>query len=172
MSFLSGEARRRARRELQEALESITYRLDHLESAPEPAYDLDRLQAIMAGVSGKANSRLDDLETRLGTIEAPHSQLVERLKNLTFAVAEGIERVARSERRIDATIKRARKELADHGLESQGLEAEAAELQLVDGKRSEEHGVYTVSTDVAPSEDTPSSIKGVPAATLRRVRGF
>ncbi|MEE8139189.1 MAG: hypothetical protein V3T81_10035, partial [Thermoanaerobaculia bacterium] len=91
----------------------------------------------------------------------------QRLKDVTFAVAEGIERVDRAERRIHATIKRARKELAESGFESPGLESEAAELQLVDGKGSDPVEVSTV-----PEAVESSSIKGVPAETLRRVRGW
>ncbi len=167
MGFLPGEARRRARRELQEALESITYRLDHLESAPPPKYDLERLRGIMAGVSGQTNDRLDALDLAVRAVASISETTDQRLKDLTLAVAEGIERVARSERRIHAVIKRARKELAEHGFESPGLETEAAELQLADGKGSEPTELPTV-----PKTLEPSSIKGVPAETLRRVRGW
>jgi len=79
----------------------------------------------------------------------------DRLNNLTLAVAEGIQHVERAEYRIRATIQRARRELAESGAESAGLEAEARDLREVDGGRGLESGVPPVSTPVAepPAED-------------------
>ncbi len=171
MSFLPGGARRRAREDLDQVLKHISHRLDALEAAPAPEYDLDRLRGIMAGVSGQANSRLDQVEERLVRIEDDDSKLIEKLKDLTFAVAEGIERVSRAEGRIHATIKRARKQLAEQGFESPGLETEAAQLQLSDGEASPDGEVPNVPGSVEPP-GAPSSIRGVSASTLRRVRGF
>ena len=170
LSF-GGQARR-AREELERALESITYRLDHLESAPAPEYDLDKLRGIMAGVSGQAKQRLDELDSRVLGLSKEQDASDQHLKDLTFAVAEGIERVSRAERRIHATIKRARKELADHGFESPGLETEAAELRSVDGDRGADGKVPAVPETVEAADDAPSSIRGVSAGHLRRVRGW
>ncbi len=150
----------------------ISDRLDALESAPPPEYDLDRLRGIMAGVSGQTNTRLDAAELGILQFTRAMEETEQRVKDLTFAVAEGIERVDRSERRIHATVKRARKELAEHGFESPRLEAEAAELRSVDGKGGVESEVPSLPAGVGPTSETPSSIKGVPAETLARVRGI
>ena len=163
---------RRARRELEEQLRSISDRLDTLETAPAPEYDLDRLRGIMAGVSGQTNARLNQMDDERLALEKGLQALDERVKKLVFAVAEGIERVNRYEGRIHATIKRARKELADSGFQSPGLETEAAQLQLIDGGGGPDSGVPDVPTEVVDDPDAPSSIRGVPAAVLRRVRGF
>ncbi len=162
----------RAREDLEQQLAHLSARLDTLESAPEPDHDLSELRGIVARASGHADARIDQLQDRLDKIEADDSKLVEKLKDLTFAVAEGIERVDRSERRIHATIKRARKELEEHGFESPRLEAEAAELQLSDGTASPGGKVPAVPGNVEGAPDAPSSIHGVPASTLRKVRGF
>ncbi len=172
MKLFPGGARQRARVELQEQLVKIFYRLETLETAQAPEYDLELLRGIFTGLSDQTTSRLAQVEQRLLAIEGNDSQLVEKLKVLTFAVAEGIERVDRSERRIHATIKRARKELADSGFESPRLEAEAAELQLVDGKGGTGGELPDVPASVDVPDETPSSIRGVPASTLRKVRGF
>ena len=172
MGFLPGEARKRARAELDQALKHIIYRLDSLESAPVPEYDLDRLRGAMAGVIGQANSRSNELADAITALEQGLQQVHKDLKEMKFAVAEGIERVARSERRIHATIKRARKELAEHGFESPGLETEAAELQLADGTASPDGKLPDMPGSVEGAPDAPSSIRGVSASTLRRVRGF
>jgi len=60
------------------------------------------------------------------------SPLKRQLADLTQAVAEGIERVDRAERRVKATVRSAKKELADAGFQHPGLNAEDAQLQLVD----------------------------------------
>ena len=172
MNLLSGEAKRRARRELEEQLRSISDRLDHLETTPAPDHDLERLRGLITGFIGETHKRLDGLDTALLEIGKAMERADQRMKDLTFGVAEGIERVARAERRIHATVKRARKELAERGFESPGLESEATELQLVDGGRSEDSGVQQLPEGVEQPADEPSSIRGVSAAHLRRVRGF
>ena len=150
---------------LESELKTIFGRLELLETAPAPdppptATDpatTEHLQALQAGAD---SARLD------------LTDIDRKLKELTFAVEEGIERVARSERRIQATIARARKELKDRDLEDPGVEAEAAQLRVVDGGGSEDGGVPAVPAKVAEPADAPSSVRGVSAAALRQVRGF
>jgi len=93
----------------------------------------------------------------------------ERMLLLSAAIAEGITHVERVETRIRGTIKRATKEFAEHGFESPGLTAEAAELSIVDGEGEQPLPLSGVPADVAPDE---SSIPGVSLEQLRRVRGF
>lgn len=97
---------------------------------------------------------LEDLEEQLSGIEArlttvktaerrPYDdepvwkaleELSGRLDEMRHAVAEGIERVDRSERRIKQTVRRAREKLEAAGYTDDGLEAEAQQLQLLDGQ--------------------------------------
>jgi len=139
--------------------------------------------------------QLCDIEARLGKLElaalssddselrAAHDSLDEdlsqlrtlfedRLKRLTIAVADGIEHIDRKEKRIDATVGRARAQLAEHDLTSPGLDAEASEIQLVDGAGSEEQGVPAVREEVAGLAEAPSSVPGVTRAQLRAIRGM
>ena len=129
-------------------------RIQKLESAPTPADVLPRIEGNEAYVEERldANNKL--------------------MKELTIAVAEGIERVDRSERRVKATVARARKELKERGYTDPGLEAEAHELRVVDGDRGEDGAVQPVPTEMAEPADAPSSVRGVSASDLRRVRGI
>jgi len=88
---------------------------------------------------------------------------------LRTAVAEGISHVERVENRIRGTIRRAKSELEEHGIESPGLEAEARELQLVDAPRSTAETMPQVYQDVVPSG---SSVPGVTQEQLAKVRGY
>jgi hypothetical protein len=88
------------------------------------------------------------------------------------AVAHGIQHVDRSERRIKATITRARAQLKTLGYEDPGLEAESVELQLVDDRGEPESGVPPVSEEVGEPAVETSSIAGVSRAQLLRVRGY
>ena len=145
---------RRALDALREQLEGILARLDRVESAPTPADRVLNLEEL--GVA--QDSQLTDLQTKI--------------KDLTFAVSEGIERTDRAERRVRGVIQRARKELGKLGYEDPGLEAEAHELRVVDGEGSGDGGVPPVSEEVAEVGGAASSIKGVPAETLRRRWGI
>lgn len=88
---------------------------------------------------------------------------------LRTAVAEGISHVERVENRIRGTIRRAKSELEEHGIESPGLNAEARELQIVNGAGSGQETMPQVYPDVVPSA---SSIPGVTPEQLARVRGY
>lgn len=94
-------------------------------------------------------------------------QMGQRIVETRAAVAEGIERVDRTERRIKATVRRALSESEDGG--TAALEAEARELFAGDGAGGGNSGVQLMPESLA--EDPPSSIPGVPASYLARVRG-
>lgn len=163
MSILPGGARARARMELEKQLRSITDRIESLESAPPPygtAVDVDEAMAGTKELIAQQAAQLDGLVDSFDL----------RFKHLTIAVSEGIERVDRAERRIGATVQRARKELKKLGLEDPGLEAEAHELRVLDGEGSGDGGVPELPEGVEPPVEAPSSIRGVPAAKLARVR--
>ena len=167
-----GGQARRARRELEKTLQSIADRIEHLETTPSPPHTAQQIEATRDAIRALVDERLGGVETRFLALGSDVESNAEKLKTLTFAVAEGIERTGRAERRIHATVKRARKELAEHGYESPGLEVEAAELRLVDGGGSADDTLPIVPEGVEPLQEAPSSIPGVSAETLRRARGF
>lgn len=95
-----------------------------------------------------------------------------KLIRLTEAVSDGIAHNERHEKRINATLARARKELKSKGFEAPGLEAEAAELRDSNGTGSEEQGVPAVRDALAEVASEASSVRGVPLETLKRYRGL
>ena len=166
-------------------------RLERLESVPEQAQLEESLRSAQTEIVALRASqdhtqtvvdvldkRIEDLATsplsikRLDALQADLERLTTRMKELTHATAEGIERVERSERRVQNTIQRSRKELAQFGYESAGLEAEAAELRLVDGGGGEESQLPTVRPEVAEPAEESSSLPGVTLAQLRQIRGL
>jgi len=131
----------------------------------------EQLEGILA-TAPTAVDRVLNLEELGVAQDSTLSDLQTKIKDLTFAVSEGIERTDRAERRVRGVIQRARKELGARGYEDPGLEAEAYELRSVDGDGGKDGGVPAVSEEVAAVGDAPSSIRGVPAETLRRRWGI
>ncbi|MDH3463974.1 MAG: hypothetical protein OEM32_10160, partial [Acidimicrobiia bacterium] len=88
-----------------------------------------------------ARPKFDDSELReaigacINEVGSLRAEYIEWQADLNLAVAEGIKNVERAENRIRATVRRAREQLADVGLESPGLEAEYRDLQDVNGAR-------------------------------------
>ncbi len=172
MELFGSTAGKRARQELQEQLRGISDRLDQLETTPTPSITEENLQLALEQLLKRLGERFEVVDARIDGLDSKLLDGERRVKALTFAVEEGVERVSRTERRIHATIKRARKELQSRGFEDPGLEAEAEELRSVDGAGGGESEVSPLPEGVARIEEAPSSIKGVPAQTLARVRGF
>jgi len=167
-----GRGKERARRELQETLYRIYQRLDALEIPPDPALTPQQANEVHEAVKLAIGALVRSLDARFEGLDGGIESLDEKQKTLVFAVAEGIERTERAERRINATVARARKQLRKEGFESPGLEAEAVELRLIDGGGSEEGEVPTLPAGLEPPVQQPSSVKGVSAATLAKVRGY
>lgn len=112
-------------------------------------------------------SRTVDLElhgliARMEALETDHT-------DVRAAVAHGIEDVERVNNRISATIRRTKAQLEEQGLESPALDAEATQLRVIDGGGSEPEGLPPVQEGVG---EVQSSIPGVSAAELARVRGL
>lgn len=149
---------------LQEGIRRSFERLERLESAPTPVLPTGAILEAAGPLLDALRERLALLETLPPVVEA----LEQKIKEFTFAIAEGIERVDRAERRIHATIKRARKELADSGVESPGLEAENHELSPIDGSGGPGVGVQPLRAGVERVEEA-SSVEGVSVAELRSV---
>ena len=120
------------------------------------------LDALAATVDQNASAATAELRTQSDALE----DLDRRVVQVTLATAEGIERVDRAERRIRSTVQRARKELAEHGYESDGLEAESKEIRLVDVARGEDDGVQPLRLDVGEvepfAEQQHPQPKGIP----------
>jgi len=143
-------------------LTGIFERIQALESQPIPASLSVELEAIREATAGLERQYM--VLTNQGDIQAT------QIKDLVHAVAEGIERTARAERRIKSTVRRARKELAELGVEDPALEEENRQLHLDDVDRSEPEPVQAVPESVADDDGGPSSIPGVSAGVLRRFR--
>jgi len=143
----------------------MLFRLEALETRPTPPPPPIPTEAIATELEAR-------LEIRLAPLAAALLDVEKRLRDTNVAVAEGIERTERTERRIASTVARARKELRESGYDHPGVEAEDHELRKVDGGGGENGGVQPVPRAVEADPDEPSSIRGVPASTLRRVRGI
>jgi len=149
----------------QKVLDGIIFRIEALESTPAPPPPPLTTEALIAKLEAY-------IEPRLGTLTSSFVDLEKRLRDTNVAVAEGIERVERTERRIASTVARARKELRESGYDHPGVEAEDHELRKVDGVGSDGGGVQPLPEAMEADPNAPSSIRGVPAATLRRIRGY
>jgi len=84
-----------------------------------------------------------------------NSRFHAEVESLRFAIAEGIERTDRAEKRVQKTIAGSRRLLRESGLEDPKLEAEASQLHERDEDRS-------------PRRELPPVPKGV--AQARRIR--
>jgi predicted nucleic acid-binding Zn-ribbon protein len=133
-------------------LEDASRRIRELETQPPPVSD-----------TTETDQRLEHFEIEI-------EQLQRKITELVHAISEGIERTERSERRIKASVRRARKELAEVGLEDPTLEAEVAELQLLDGGGGE--GLSPVQPELEDDDEHPSSIRGVSRDQLMKARGW
>jgi len=78
--------------------------------------------------------------------------LQRQLDRLTLAIAEGIERTDRAEKRVQKTVQGAKRLVAAHGLEHGGLDAEVAELAERNGEDIEEAEVLEVREVVEPDQ--------------------
>jgi len=156
------------------ALDEIRARLEHLETAPLP--DLPpAIDARLTDLSRRDGGLQDAIDTNRDNVV----ELIEQVgefegwrKEIVIAVGEGIERTDRAERRIKASVQRARKQLESLGYVDDGLESEAVDLRLIDGDGSEKGELPTVSAPVENATPEGSSVRGVPLETLKRARGY
>ena len=159
--MFGSQQRAEAQKAFELRLDGMFYRLETLETAPRAELTLS-----------PGDPQLTDIHDRLNRFGGIVGDLDRNLKEFQLALSEGIERVDRADRRIKATVARARKELKDRGYEDPGLEAEAHELRIVDGDGGEQGELPTVPSEVEQAAGEPSSIRGVSASTLQRVRGL
>ena len=153
-------------------------RVEALESRPVPpdlGGDVRSTTLSLGALRTELGSQREDLHAtsaQLGSFEANLEQMRAKVERWTAAIAEGIERTERSERRIRSTVERARKELKSLGYTHEGLDAEDAQLRLVDGAAGEVKGVSDVPEGLEGDADAPSSVPGVTLGQLRRARGM
>lgn len=120
----------------------------------------------------------DDRELReaisnhTGTLDDQAMRQARDHKGLVIAVAEGIERVDRSERRIGATIKRAQEKLAASGFSDPGVDSEIEGLRVLDGDGVDIGGLPALQPSLDDPRDQPSSVPGLTIGQLQRVRGL
>ena len=105
------------------------------DTSSAPPYDDTELREALADVAG--------------VLEAVRADYVQWQADINTAVAEGIKHVERAENRIRATVRRAREELAEGGVRSPGLEAEALDIFGRDGGGSSSSSVPPMHNGVA-----------------------
>jgi len=156
------------------ALAEIRDRVERLETSPVP--DLPpAIDARLTQLSRRDADLQDGVDTNahnLGLLQENADGFDHWRKEIVIAVSEGIERTDRAERRIKATVQRARKQLETLGYVDDAVEAEAVELRLLDGEGSRSGEVPPVSTGVDEPSPESSSVRGVPLETLKRARGY
>jgi len=102
------------------------------ELAPPPAHPI---------TTPVTHADLDVISTRL------HAEI----ETLRFAIAEGIERTDRSEKRVQKTVAGARRLVREAGIDHPALEAEASQIQSRDDEGGGEGKLPPVPESVAPS---------------------
>ena len=155
------------KRDLRKAFADIHSDMLRLDSVPTPTVDPE----VVAAAVASHLERIDALADSVDELASQGVDLEARVRDYVIALAEGIERVDRSERRVKATVNRARKELEAHGLADPGVEAEAEQLRLIDAARGSDRGMHPVQQSVEPDIAPPSGFPGVSPEQLRTLRG-
>lgn len=94
-----------------------------------------RFEQIETAMIRPTETAYDDSKLRY-ELEA-QAEAIDRLQNTVkdqnVAISEGIERTDRAERRVRATVARAKKRLDDAGYSDEGIQAEIQEFDQADG---------------------------------------
>lgn len=127
-------------------------RFERLETAPTQPVEL-----------GPIREQLHQLVDGYNALKADIDTIEEELRDQKLAIAEGIERVDRAERRVRAAVGRAKKRMEELGYVDEGLEAEAAQLRELDGGPGEGEGMHPVPSDVGrDAEDFRRALAALP----------
>jgi len=129
--------------------------------------------------TGRKPTPFATADREIGDLLRKHTKQLKKLKQLVrehgadhtdlrAAVAHGIEDVTRINNRINASLRRYREEREESGYSSPALDAESENLRGVDGGGGGDDVLPFVPEVV---EDVQSSIPGVSAAELAKVRG-
>ena len=110
--------------------------------------------------------KIDDIEhpdsTQVVVQEYDDAWIHTALRDLTFAVDEGVLQVARSERRVRAVVTSAKRRFESEGYEDPGLNAEEETLPLFNAASSQEEGVPPLPNDV----ESAANYDGTPWAAV------
>ncbi len=134
-----------------ESLESTQANVDFL------TQEMSRLSPIVAQTARERTSQAI-LEVRLETLEGQR-------KEMTLAIAEGIEHVDRAERRIKSTLQRAKTKLAGLGYQDDGVDAEMEELRLVNGGGGKESELPPVPEHVGAPDTLIEQLRSMGLST-------
>jgi len=131
----------------------IRREIERMETAPTPTYDDEELRNALRS----HRAHIEELTDAVADLE-------EGQREQTLAIAEGIERVDRAERRVRAAVGRARKRMEDLGYIDEGLEAEAAQLREIDGDDGPEQRMLPLHEGMAasPNGDTGGDMSAFP----------
>lgn len=133
---------------------------------------VEALEGILGRISAliDAVNRFESQEsTQPDSEHRNHMNVLEaKLADLTLAVSEGVNNVRRSERRVQAIVQSARRQLADDGYQHAGLEAEAGQLRQLDADSGDGEPVPAVPERVDGLDpNRPSVIPGVTVGQMR-----
>lgn len=131
-------------------------------------HEIRTSRAVLASIAQPATTphQCDTEAVRL-ELEALEARTLEDSGRLRLAIAEGIERVDRAEKRVQKTVSSARKLVRENGLEHAGLEAEYSELLERDGEASPAVELPALPEPVV--DDRPTGIPGISRAELNRI---
>lgn len=129
--------------------------------------NLARLDGIMSAIQAL---KLDDRAIGANGERLRIDVIEGKVSDLTLALAEGIQRVQRSENRVRHIVAGAKRELAEAGFSHPGVDAEATELRQLDGAASEEEELPAMPESVAADAYEPSPVPGVSMSMFRRSR--
>jgi len=116
-------------------------------------WSFKRFEQVETAMIRPTETVFDDSKLRY-ELEA-QAESIERLQNTAkdqnVAISEGIERTDRAERRVRATVARAKKRLDDAGYSDEGIQAEIQEFDQADGFGGRESPVQPLPNGLAES---------------------
>lgn len=157
---------------LQRSVKDTCSKIERLESVSRPDFDVSEMETRHRLDLEELAVRISGIEVRVGEWTDTLDSIEGKLRTMTHAISEGIERTDRAERRIKATVRRARKELSEAGLTDPGVDAENLELRLLDGEGGDGGKLPPLRENMEPPENGASSVRGVTLEQLQRARGF
>ena len=116
-------------------------------------WSFKRFEQVETAMIRPTETVFDDSKLRY-ELEA-QAEAIERLQNIAkdqnVAISEGIERTDRAERRVRATVARAKKRLDEAGYSDEGIQAEIQEFDQADGFGGRESPVQPLPNGLAQS---------------------
>jgi hypothetical protein len=121
-------------------------RFDSLHTARQATYD-----------DTAVRSALDVHDDRLSGLQDSIQELADAVRNQNIAIAEGIERTDRAERRVRAAVGRAKARMDAAGFHDEALAAEAESLQLEHGAGREQQRLQDMQPDMGGDQSRDMS---------------